>query len=265
VSFELYQVDAFSDRPFAGNPAAVCLCPEAREPVWMQQVASEMNLSETAFLVARADGYDLRWFTPQTEVELCGHATLASAHVLWESGRLAASATARFHTASGVLTAERRGGWIELDFPALPAAAVPDPPAALLRAVGAAPLWVGSHGPDYLVELESEAAVRAAQPDLALLVEVPARGLILTAAASTPAFDFVSRFFCPGAGVAEDPVTGAAHCSLGPFWGPRLGKDEMAAFQASARGGTLRVRLAGDRVKLLGQAVTILQGKLLAV
>jgi PhzF family phenazine biosynthesis protein len=262
VGYELFQVDSFTDRAFSGNPAAVCLCPSPRDAAWMQKVAREMNLSETAFLVPRDDGYGLRWFTPTVEVEICGHATLASAHVLWESGRLPAGATARFHTLSGLLTAERRGGLIEMDFPLRPPEPVPVPPPALVRALGREPVSTGRFGNVYLLELESEAAVRAAQPDLELFSEVPARAAIVTARAASAAYDFVSRFFAPGSGIPEDPVTGGAHCILAPFWGPRLGKQEMLGYQASARGGTVGVRLAGDRVKLLGQAVTVLQGRL---
>jgi PhzF family phenazine biosynthesis protein len=266
MSLELFQVDAFTDTPFAGNPAAVCLLPEARDAAFLQRVALEMNLSETSFLVRRPrteDGYDLRWFTPQTEVELCGHATLAAAHVLWESGRLAQEESARFHTASGLLTAERHGDWIHMDFPAKPIEEIADPPAALLEAIGGAPLFVGRNRFDYLLELPSEAAVRALSPDLPLLKGVPARGAIVTARSESAPYDIVSRFFAPGAGVDEDPVTGSAHCCLGPFWSARLGKDELFAYQASARGGSLRVRTNGDRVVLIGQAVTVLEGRLL--
>jgi predicted PhzF superfamily epimerase YddE/YHI9 len=264
VALDLYQVDAFTDRAFSGNPAAVCLLPEERAAGWMQQVASEMNLSETAFLSPREDGFALRWFTPATEVELCGHATLAAAHVLWESGRLAAGAAARFHTLSGLLTAEQAGGWIEMDFPATPLEAVAGPPPELLAALAVAPRFVGRSRFDYLLELGSEAGVRAVKPDFRRLAAVAPRGVIVTAAAAAGRFDFVSRFFAPGAGVDEDPVTGSAHCCLGPYWGARLGKTELLAHQASARGGTLRVRLAGERVKLCGQAVTVLRGLLVA-
>ena len=265
-SFELFQVDSFTDRAFAGNPAAVCLCPSPREPEWMHLVAREMNLSETAFVVPReGDGHDLRWFTPAIEVELCGHATLATAHVLWECGRLLPEEVARFHTRSGLLTAERRGAWIEMDFPARRLEPVLEPPPAFAAAFGCEPLFVGRYRADYLVEVASEAAVRAATPDVELIRRVPARAAILTARASTAPFDFVSRYFAPGSGIAEDPVTGAAHCALAPFWGERLGKHEMLAYQASARGGSMRVRLDGDRVKLLGQAVTVLRGRLVNV
>lgn len=256
------QVDAFADRPFAGNPAAVCVLPGARDERWMQLVAREMNLAETAFLVRRPDGYDLRWFTPACEVDLCGHATLASAHVLWDEGHLAPDAAARFHTRSGVLSASRRDGFIWLDFPATPAAAAVAPP-ELLRAIGAPPRFVGRTPFDYLVELESEDAVRRLEPDLGVLARLPVRGVIVTAAAAAGDRDFVSRFFAPAAGVPEDPVTGSAHCALAPFWSERLGRIELSGYQASARGGLVRVRVAGDRVHLGGLAVTVLRGVLL--
>ena len=269
MSYDLYQVDAFTDRAFAGNPAAVCLLPGPREPEWMQQVAREMNLSETAFLHPEAGGYRLRWFTPGIEVELCGHATLASAHVLWETGRLAAGEPARFHTLSGLLTAARSDGPnadIELDFPARPVEEA-EPPPGLAEALGAELRFVGRSRYDYLLELPSEADVRAAAPDHTLLRTLPVRGVIITArgeeAGSEPSFDFVSRFFAPGSGVDEDPVTGSAHCTLGPYWAQRLGKTTFFAWQASARGGAVRVRLEGDRVRLGGRAVTVLQGRLL--
>jgi predicted PhzF superfamily epimerase YddE/YHI9 len=256
-------VDAFTDRLFAGNPAAICLLPAPREPDWMQDVAREMNLSETAFLDPGGDGFNLRWFTPAVEVELCGHATLASAHVLWETGRLEPAATARFHTLSGLLTAERRGEWIELDFPANPAAAV-EPPAGLVDALGAEPLFVGKSRFDYLLELASEEVVRGVEQDSRRLAKLGVRGVIVTARASAGVYDFVSRFFAPGSGVDEDPVTGSAHCTLGPYWAPKLGKTDLLAYQASARGGVVQVRLAADRVKLGGQAVTVLRGQLAA-
>jgi len=263
MSLDLYQVDAFAERPFGGNPAAVCLLPEPREPDWMQKVAAEMNLSETAFLVPLpAGGWNLRWFTPAVEVELCGHATLASAHVLWESGRLPPGEAARFHTLSGLLTAERRDGLIELDFPARQAEAV-EPPEGLAAALGVTPRFTGKSRYDYLLEVASEEEVRTARPDYASLRKLPVRGVIITAAAAAP-YDFVSRFFAPGAGVDEDPVTGSAHCTLGPYWTARLGRSSFLAWQASARGGAVRVRVEGDRVKLGGQAVTVLQGRLVA-
>ncbi len=256
------QVDAFTDQPFSGNPAAVCLLPTVRDADWMQLVAREMNLAETAFLVRRLDGFDLRWFTPSCEVDLCGHATLASAHVLWEQEHLSADQVARFHTRSGVLTAERRDRFIWLDFPATPATPA-EPPAELSQGLGTSGRFVGRTPFDYLVELDSETTVRNLTPDLAILACVPARGIIVTAKAATPDYDFVSRFFGPAAGVPEDPVTGSAHCALAPYWCPRLSRNELVGYQASARGGTVQVRLAGDRVKLGGEAVTVLKGELL--
>jgi PhzF family phenazine biosynthesis protein len=257
------QVDAFTAEPFAGNPAAVCLLPAARDEKWMQRVAREMNLSETAFLVRQADGFDLRWFTPAVEVDLCGHATLASAHVLWEDGHLDATEQARFHTRSGLLTADRRGDWIELDFPATVAEPAEAPP-YFAGALGVTPRFVGRSRFDYLVEVGSEAEVRALAPDLSALRRLQVRGVIVTSRADPGEFDFVSRFFAPGAGVDEDPVTGSAHCTLGPYWRGRLGKDELLAYQASARGGVVRVSVRGERVGLGGQAVTVLRGELLA-
>ena len=256
------QVDAFADAPFSGNPAAVCLLEEPRDAAWMQSVAGEMNLSETAFLRRRPDGaFDLRWFTPTVEVDLCGHATLASAHVLREQGVCAPDSVIRFHTRSGVLTARCCHGWTELDFPSDPVREVPAPP-DLIEALGAQPRHLGRSRFDYLAELESEAAVRALRPDLHRLRAVDTRGVIVTARASTPGFDFVSRFFAPATGVDEDPVTGSAHCSLGPYWRGHLRQDEFTAFQASARGGVVRVRVDGGRVKLTGQAVTVFRAEL---
>jgi PhzF family phenazine biosynthesis protein len=257
----IYQVDAFTDKPFAGNPAGVCLLTEEADPAWMQSIATEMNLSETAFLVPQEAGYHLRWFTPSAEVRLCGHATLASAHILFETGALRPDEEARFHTLSGLLTASLRGDCIELNFPTRPPKAVPAPP-GLAEALGAEPIYIGRDLDDYLVELESEAIVRSLKPDIASLGKLPVRGTIVTARSSRPDFDFVSRFFAPAVGVNEDPVTGSAHCCLTPYWSEKLGKMEMTAFQASARGGVVKVRLSGDRVMLSGQAVTIMKCEL---
>jgi predicted PhzF superfamily epimerase YddE/YHI9 len=261
MGLAIVQVDAFTDKPFAGNPAGVCILPAPRDEGWMQDVAREMNLAETAFLQPEKDGYRLRWFTPTVEVALCGHATLASAHVLWEGGHLASSAPARFHTLSGLLTAERRGAWIELDFPAI-AAAPAEPPPGLLNALSVQPRALGRSRFDYLVEVDSEDTVRAVAPDFAALGRIDARGIIVTSRASTPGFDFVSRFFAPASGINEDPATGSSHCTLAPHWSERLGKTELVAYQASSRGGVIRTRLQGDRVVLGGQAVTVLRGEL---
>ena len=258
----LIQVDAFTSEPFRGNPAAVCFLDRERDDAWMRNVAAEMNLAETAFLLPRGDGWSLRWFTPAVEVKLCGHATLGSAHALWEEGRLGVNDVARFHTLSGLLTASRDGEWIELDFPAKTAQEIA-PADGLLESLGVQRAsYVGRNEFDYLVEVESEDEVRALQPDFARLAQIPVRGVMVTSKASTDGADFVSRFFAPAVGVPEDPVTGSAHCCLTPFWSARLGKTEMRARQVSARGGELRVRLAGERVKLGGQAVTTLRGEL---
>ncbi len=261
MSIPIFQVDAFAAEPFSGNPAAVCLLEREAESDWMQSVAGEMNLSETAFVVPRDDGFGLRWFTPVSEVDLCGHATLASAHVIWETGRLAEADTARFHTRSGLLTAERVGDWIELDFPATPAEPI-EAPAGLSDLLGSVPKFVGRSRFDLLLELTDAEELRDLNPDFAGLSSLPVRGLIVTAKSDVPDFDFLSRFFAPAAGINEDPVTGSAHCALAPFWAERLGKNEMTAFQASARGGVVKVKLAGDRVLLRGKAVTVLRGEL---
>jgi len=329
----IFCVDAFADGPFRGNPAAVCLLAEERDPGWMQSLATEMNLSETAFVrvpgagagsgagaragagagagavpgagaragegegscgnersaaggatspgrgaasasgastwaaaepaPAAANPIGLRWFTPKVEVALCGHATLASAHVLWESGRLGDGEPARFSTRSGLLAARRRDdGWIELDFPArdpVPA----EPPEGLIEALGVQPAGVHRSGEgDYLVELFDAEAVRAVEPDFALLGSIEARGVIVTARADEAGHDVVSRFFAPAVGVPEDPVTGSAHCALGPYWARRLGRERLRAYQASARGGLVEVTVRGDRVGLAGRAVTIWEGRL---
>jgi len=264
MPIRIVQVDAFTRQPFAGNPAAVCVLDRPRPDEWMRNVAREMNLSETAFLTPQDEGYNLRWLTPAVEVDLCGHATVASAHVLWEDGHLPEGQQARFHTRSGLLTADRRGEWIELDFPAKVAEEAEAPP-ELLRSLGIEKArFVGKNAWDYLVEVESEEAVRALLPDHSSLRKVPVRGVIVTAQQAGGEYDFVSRFFAPGSGVDEDPVTGSAHTALGPYWAKRLGKTEFTAFQASARGGVVKVTVAGDRVLLGGQAVTVMTGELLA-
>lgn len=262
MNIELFQVDAFTDRPFSGNPAAVCLLPDAKEAQWMQRVAAEMNLSETAFLYPKGERFDLRWFTPCVEVDLCGHATLASAHILWETGLLAVDQAAQFDTKSGLLSASKKGDWIELDFPSENEKAMASDP-NLIRSLGLTPRYVGRNRFDILVEVESEEILRAIQPDFKLLESVPTRGVIVTSRASSPEFDFVSRFFAPRSGIDEDPVTGSAYCCLGPFWQERLGKDQFIAYQASARGGTVHIRLSGSRVTIGGQAVTVSSGSLL--
>jgi PhzF family phenazine biosynthesis protein len=260
----IVQVDAFTNKPFAGNPAAVCVMPAPREDAWMRDVAREMNLSETAFLHPMDSGFSLRWFTPAIEVALCGHATLASAHVLWQDGHLPHGATARFQTKSGLLTAVQSDDWIEMDFPATPNEPVEAPP-RLLEALGLKPVFVGKNKFDYLIEADSESTLRALEPDHSLLRKLPVRGIIVTARGSNhgSGYDFVSRFFAPGSGIDEDPVTGSAHCALGPYWADKLGKTQLRAFQASARGGEVGIRLENDRAILRGQAVTVMHGDLL--
>lgn len=265
MSLPLFHVDAFADHPFAGNPAAVCLLDGPRPDSFLAAVAREMNLSETAFLLPAGDVWSLRWFTPAVEVELCGHATLASAHVLWTTGRAPATAPLRFATKSGELVATRQAdSWMTLDFPALPPEQVASAPKGLFAALGTEPVWLGRSRFDYLAELVDEAAVLAVSPDFARLQAVEARGVIVTARASRSGVDFVSRFFAPRAGVPEDPVTGSAHSVLTPFWSHRLGRTELVGRQVSARGGTVRVTDRGDRVDLAGQAWTVAEGRLLA-
>jgi methionine-R-sulfoxide reductase len=259
----IVQVDAFTDRPFHGNPAAVCVLGPDAAPAdaWMASVAREMNLSETAFVRPVADGWELRWFTPATEVDLCGHATLAAAHVLWEEHHDDAGVL-RFSTRSGELRAHRGEDGIVLDFPlrpAQPAAA----PAGLLEALGVTRHEaVGRNRDDWLVQLASAAEVRALRPDMALLAAIDTRGVAVTAPSDDEAYDFVSRWFGPRVGVPEDPVTGSAHCSLGPWWAERLGRRELRAYQASARGGSLRLRVHDARIEIIGRAVTVLRGEL---
>jgi PhzF family phenazine biosynthesis protein len=261
MTIPLFQVDAFADRAFAGNPAAVCLLEGPADAAWMQAVASEMNLSETAFLHREGAGYALRWFTPVAEVALCGHATLASAHALWESGRDAAEAPIGFATLSGTLRAWRDGDWIVMDFPAT-APQPADPPGALAEAIGVAPRWTGRSRFDWLVEAAAPEEVAGARPDMAALAAIEGRGVILTAAGGRGGADVTSRYFAPAFGIPEDPVTGSAHCALGPFWAERLGRERLVCHQASARGGIVRVDVLGDRVLLSGRAVTVVEGRL---
>jgi PhzF family phenazine biosynthesis protein len=270
MSLPLYLVDAFADAPFAGNSAAVCILPETgaavwsetRDAAWMQSVARELNQPATAFMRRAGAAFGLRWFVPSGELALCGHGTLAAAHVLWESCLLGADEAATFETGAGPLSATRDGAWITLDFPAQPVRPV-EPPPDLLAALGVTPRHVARGDLDYLVELASEAEVRAVQPDLARLRQVETRGAIVTARSSHDEFDIVSRFFAPSVGIDEDAVTGSAHCALGPYWAERFGRTTLRAFQASARGGSLRVEVAGARVHLGGKAVSVMRGELL--
>lgn len=275
---QILQVDAFTAVPFRGNPAAVCILDADREAHrethpgrprddgWMAAVAAEMNLSETAYVTARDDGdFDLRWFTPTVEVDLCGHATLATAHALWEAGLGGSGDALRFHTRSGVLTARREEDGIVLDFPAEPASPAPAPPGLLAGLGIATAVAVARNRFDYLVELASAAELRVLEPEMGQLAQVDARGVMVTApAAADDECDFVSRWFGPRVGVAEDPVTGSAHCCLGPWWQAKTGRSELRGYQASRRGGYVGTRMRGDRVELIGEAVTVLRGELMA-
>jgi predicted PhzF superfamily epimerase YddE/YHI9 len=257
----IWQVDAFTDRPFRGNPAAVCLLDEERDASWMQSVAAEMNFSETAFVRRITDGFELRWFTPTVEVDLCGHATLASGFTVWKAGLIQPDEDIYFHTRSGVLTASRSGETILLDFPAMPVEECAAPP-GLLESLDVTPDFVGKTTFDSYLIATSPAAVRSLRPDFRKLKEIPTHGVIVTAPSDDPQFDFISRYFAPAAGIDEDPVTGSAHCALGPYWCRQLGKTAMVGLQASSRGGIVHVELNGDRVILGGQAVLVLRGEL---
>ncbi|MEX2425939.1 MAG: PhzF family phenazine biosynthesis protein [Thermomicrobiaceae bacterium] len=255
------QIDAFTSVPFKGNPAGVCILEAPADAAWMQSVAAEMNVAETAFIWPEGDAFRLRWFTPATEVELCGHATLASAHALWESGTLSDGQQAVFNTLSGRLTAVREGDWIVLDFPVESSRETLDTD-AISAAIGTDVLAACCNRFDFLAEVASAAQVRDLEPDLRAISALDCRGLIVTATSDDARYDFVSRFFGPAVGVDEDPVTGSAHCFLGPYWADRLGRTELTGYQASARGGVVNVALHGDRVRLKGQAVTVLVGEL---
>ena len=256
----IYVVDAFASKPFTGNPAGVCLLDAPADESWMMSVAAEMKHAETAFVVPLDFGYSIRWFTPTVEVALCGHATLASAHILWSTGRHPESDSIVFHTEkSGELICHKIDGMIQMDFPAKEVSEAPTP-TGLASALGVPVEWVGLNGMDYLVLTTDEDAVRNAIPNHTELAKLPVRGVIITAASSE--YDFVSRFFAPGSGVPEDSVTGSAHCALGPFWAERIGRTHLRGFQASPRGGEVGVHVLGDRVLLLGKGITVLTGEL---
>jgi len=267
VSFPLFQADVFTDTPFSGNPAAVCLVTEPRDDQWMQHVAREMNLSETAFVFQQDNLFHLRWFTPLVEVNLCGHATLASAHVLWEAGYLNQEQAVQFHTRSGVLTVQQtkgEKGLLELDFPSRSVEAtemLPD----LVRALNIpiVSTWKAANMV-YLVEADTEQTVRTMHPDIGVLAHLPVRSVIVTSRSSTNAYDFVSRYFAPRLGIDEDPATGFAHCYLGPFWSQRLEKKSLLAYQASSRGGRLHLRVQEKSVYLSGHVTTVFRGEFLA-
>lgn len=252
-----FEVSAFTQNVFGGNPAGVCPLMSWPDDKTLQGIAANNNLAETAFTAPRGEEFDLRWFTPTVEVDLCGHATLAAAFVLFNCTGLVAPEI-RFHTRSGRLTVSREGDWLTLDFPARPG--IPeDAPADLVRGLGAAPIAVVK-ARDYLAVFDSESEVRAVQPDFGLLKKLDCLGIIITAPGSN--CDFVSRFFAPAGGVDEDPVTGSAHCTLIPYWAQRLGKQKLMARQVSARGGELACELMGDRVRIGGKAVLYLRGEI---
>ena len=258
----LFIVDAFTDKPFSGNPAGVCLLSEPREAEWMQQVAFEMNLSETAFIVKQDDGFQLRWFTPKIEVDICGHATLAGAHLLWETEILNSEETARFHTRSGVLTAIKQGEFIKMGFPAMysrPEEFSPE----LLNAFKINPYYVGKFDEKLLIQVENEQIVRNLEPDFAKLKQLDERAVVVTAESDSEDYDFISRYFAPWVGVNEDPVTGSSHCCLATFWARQLEKKDLKGYQASPRGGFITMKLDGEKVILGGQAVTVFKGNLL--
>lgn len=258
---KIFQVDAFTNEIFKGNPAGVCLYVTNQDDIWMQNMASEMNLPETAFLSKRTDGFALRWFSPEKEVDLCGHATLAAAHVLWETGELETSDEAVFYTKSGVLKATKIGGWVELDFPVEEDSEV-STPVEIIEGLKVMPKYTGKNRMDYIVEVENEDILRKLRPDNEILKKLDTRGVIVTSISDKKEFDFVSRFFAPAIGINEDPVTGSAHCCLAPYWSRKLGKIEMKACQASKRSGILTVRIDEGRVFICGQARTVFSGEL---
>ena len=263
----IWQVDAFAARPFAGNPAAICLLESPRDAEWMQQVAAEMNLSETAFVVpaGRPNEFHLRWFTPAVEVDLCGHATLGAAHTLIEQERVDPSRPILFQTRSGCLSCQRDGASIRMDFPATPPSGSVDPATIgnLEAALGITVDAVAKSKEDVFAVVDSEQTLRRVSPDFSRLAEIETRGVILTATSSAPGVDFVSRFFAPRCGINEDPVTGSAHCCLAPYWSERLGRSSLTGYQASPRGGVVHTRVVGDRVQLSGQAVTVMESRFL--
>lgn len=255
-------VDAFvTERPWSGNPAGVCLLEAWPSDAWMQGVAAEMNQAETAFLVAEAGAFGLRWFTPSVEVDLCGHATLASAHWLWESGVLPATSPATFRSKSGVLTARQESGLVVLDFPA--EAPQPGDAPGVGEALGVRPVWTGANRMDWFVVVGSQAEVEAAAPHMDAVRATGLRGVVLTARAAPGGPDYVSRFFAPQSGIDEDPVTGSAHCALGPYWSRVLGQDSLVGEQLSSRRGRVGTAVRGDRVLLRGAARTVTSGNML--
>ena len=255
---DFFQVDAFTNRAFGGNPAAVCFVEPGFDETLMQRIAAENNLAETAFVEKKVEGFNLRWFTPTVEVDLCGHATLAAAHVLWQAGVLGEDQAAEFTTRSGLLKAEKKGDWIELDLPTATLTDV-DLPKEIVKALNISPVNVVFAKDRYLIEVGSAREVESIAPDFLSLREFDM--IVVTAKADPQSpFDFVSRTFGPSVGIDEDPVTGSSHCGLVPYWSAKLGKGSLFAFQASKRGGELKLQSAGERVLIAGQAVTVIKG-----
>lgn len=257
----IYIVDAFTDKPYKGNPAAVLILKTEKPDHWMQSIAKEMNLSETTFLHRQGEEYSLRWFTPETEVDLCGHATLASAHILWEE-QFFNGEEIRFTTKSGLLTATRDGNWIQMNFP-LEIEQKCVPPRELIEGLGVPYRYIGKNRLDYIVEIEDEETLKGLRPNFDLWKSIK-RGVIITSKSNRPGIDFVSRCFYPALGINEDPVTGSAHCCLGPYWQGKLKKNELTAHQLSNREGVLRVTILEERILISGQAITTLKGELAA-
>ncbi len=263
MTIEVFHINAFARQPFEGNPACVCLLRQAATDAWMQSVAAEMNLSETAFVWQRGNRFNLRWFTPLAEVHLCGHATMAAAHALWSAEWLSVEQPAVFDTLSGQLLAFLVNGQIEMDFPVHQPHPT-SPPEGLFAALGIADAeYVGTDGSDYLLQLKSETCVRRLAPDFRRLGRIPTRGIIVTARSDSSQPDVVSRFFCPALGIDEDPVTGSAHSVLAPFWSARIGRNTLTARQVSRRGGNLVMRIAGERVFISGHCVSVFRGEML--
>lgn len=263
MGIDFYWIDSFANQAFQGNPAGVCLLQSPIDDLKMQNIAREIGLSETAFVTKNFSHFELRWFTPTVEVDLCGHATLASAHALWES-KIATSESIAFHTKSGMLTAKKDSEYVVLDFPTIAIKPLHSPIKNLLESLGINdPLYIGRSDKTVLIEVTSEKCLKNIQPDFELLKEVPIEGVVVTSRSEYPDdYDFVSRYFGPREGINEDPVTGFAHCHLGPYWQTKLNKTKFLAYQASSRGGFIKIDMHDDRILLGGKAITIMKGEI---
>lgn len=258
---KIFQVDSFTSEPFKGNPAAVCILKEEKDDNWMQNVAKEMNLSETAFIYKYRDGYNLKWFTPACEIDLCGHATLATAHILWEAKYEEKESEIKFYSNSGLLIAKSVSGMIRLDFPLLDITKE-EVPVELIDALKIKPTFTGTSGPNFFIEVETEKEVYSLMPDFNSIAKLDKQGVIVTSKSNNNTYDIISRYFAPKEEINEDPVTGSAHCSLANYWMKKLNKNYIKAYQASERGGRIDVEINGDRVYLYGNAITIFRGEL---